>query len=794
MANGTQLTSDGKVVGGGNFRSGEPLTLQHWHELTEESAIDPAVIRERGYVSVDRPRSSDSDSIPTLRGLEGDRRAQLKRLGFPTWAIREDSYFPMLWLPKWSPRGVKLPGQIKPWRAVPDRNGRAMKYASARGASGLDVHPRWTRDPDPDGRKEDAVPAIQDPDVPLWITEGVKKADSLTSRGVCTVALDGVFNWRNQYATLGDWEDVRLRGRTVTVCFDADTVSKPMVMQAMIRLGRWLRSKSVAKVYYLVVPAAVNGVPVKGVDDYFAAGGTVTELERVAADKPPRPESAEDRFTDSHLAEMAVADCLSGRYVHVTNLGWHEYDGRIWRPCPDARVLEAVREWARDSYRYALQEEAERVKSGKASDPYEVDGWRKVQSAGRLASVLKLSAGNGEIIRDAADFDTWPDLLNTPAGVIDLPGDRLMPHDPALMLTKMTAVDYVPGARSVWLDKALEAAPVEAHEWLQVRLGQAITGYEPDDDRALLLTGGGSNAKTTLMDAVFAALGGKTAYGYAASVPNTLLLRERNRGAATPEKMTIRGVRLAYIEETPEGRYLDTQALKEVVGTPTITGRELYKGFVTFGASHSLVINTNHLPLVSETDHGTWRRLARLDFPYKFVRTPEDITDPEHERVGDPRVKTHMKTEDAQRAILAWLVDGARKWYANGQALQAFPDPGPVVRATRQWRTDTDLLLHFLDESVRVDPASWVASVDLYAAYEEWVKARGHHPKGSNVVIGEIMAHPEMPRTLSKRQVVVAKTPGRSRRSGTAWVGAAASEPARTVAVVGLRFATPSDG
>lgn len=33
---------------------------------------------------------------------------------------------------------------------------------------------------------------LADPNIPLWITEGQKKADSLASRGVCAIALLGV--------------------------------------------------------------------------------------------------------------------------------------------------------------------------------------------------------------------------------------------------------------------------------------------------------------------------------------------------------------------------------------------------------------------------------------------------------------------------------------------------------------------------------------------------------------------------------------------------------------------------
>ena len=43
-------------------------------------------------------------------------------------------------------------------------------------------------------------PGLADPAVPLWITEGQKKADALASRGLCAIALLGVWNWRGTNA------------------------------------------------------------------------------------------------------------------------------------------------------------------------------------------------------------------------------------------------------------------------------------------------------------------------------------------------------------------------------------------------------------------------------------------------------------------------------------------------------------------------------------------------------------------------------------------------------------------
>jgi len=276
----------------------------HRRELETESSIDPAVIAERGYESIHRPTNGDQRS-----------RERLTRLGIPTWGTREDAYFPGLLIPMYGPTGRKVSYQWKPRRPVPNRDGKLMKYASVKGQSSrLDVHPR-NRD------------KIADPTVDLFVTEGIKKADSLTSRGLCVIALTGVFNWRSTLGTLGDWEDVPLKGRSVTICFDADARSNPNVMRAMLRLGRWLKSKGVKAVRYLIVPAEVNGTKLKGADDFFAASGTLEELRAAATTTAPNPDLTNDTFSDARIAETIADDVLAERFIWAGGLGWLAWDG-----------------------------------------------------------------------------------------------------------------------------------------------------------------------------------------------------------------------------------------------------------------------------------------------------------------------------------------------------------------------------------------------------------------------------------------------------------------------------------
>jgi hypothetical protein len=211
---------------------GVTLSEAHRDELTNGSHIPSDVAEERGYRS--------------LSWSPEDRTDQhwLRQQRFPVW-VRDSDYGSGLLIPMYSPLGELIGGQLKPPEPVPGPDGRLRKYASPVGRSNrIDVHPRnWGR--------------VADPDVPLIIIEGIKKADALAGAGACAIALTGVSNFRNKFRTLPDWEDVPLRDREVIVCFDADARDNPQVARMMGRFGRWLRGKG-ARVRYLIVPTEVT--------------------------------------------------------------------------------------------------------------------------------------------------------------------------------------------------------------------------------------------------------------------------------------------------------------------------------------------------------------------------------------------------------------------------------------------------------------------------------------------------------------------------------------------------------
>ena len=143
------------------------------------------------------------------------------------------------------------------------------------------------------------------------------------------------------------------------------------------------------------------------------------------------------------------------------------------------------------------------------------------------------------------------------------------------MLTKCTGVNYRPGATHSDWEKALKALPEESARWMHQRFGQAITGHPTPDDIMPVMQGSGANAKTTWLIAIMRSTG-----DYSVAVPERVLLA--NPSDHPTEMMTLRGARLAVIEETPETRHLNVKRLKDALGSETMTARHIAKDTVSW--------------------------------------------------------------------------------------------------------------------------------------------------------------------------------------------------------------------
>src|SRR5687767_14556055 len=175
----------------------ENISISKYHlDSLNASAITHEAIGARGYKTI-----NDEN--------------ELRILGFSAGQCR----VPGLLLPVWT-----TDGQIGTYVYRPD-NPRVVENRNKTNPDG--THPVKVikyEIPKGEGVRLDCPPTCQprlaDPSIPLWTTEGQKKADALASVGLCAIALLGVWNFvgKNEHGGitfLTDWQYIALNGRDV---------------------------------------------------------------------------------------------------------------------------------------------------------------------------------------------------------------------------------------------------------------------------------------------------------------------------------------------------------------------------------------------------------------------------------------------------------------------------------------------------------------------------------------------------------------------------------------------------
>ncbi len=244
------------------------LLMTHFRHLTEGSGIKVDVIKERGY-----------------RSLLG--KSELEKLGFAP----SQRHTPGILIPLWGVDGGGIVGyQFRSDSPRLNNKGKPIKYETPRGANNrIDCPPMCQK-------------LLVDPNVPLWITEGVKKGDALASQGECVIELTGIWNWRAKNRIGGitvssDFDSIALNDRQVYIAFDSDYTTNPSVSQAAKRLAELLKTKK-ASVSIVLLPPGNNGTKT-GVDDFLAGAHTIAELKALLV---PAEETEEENQADEVFA------------------------------------------------------------------------------------------------------------------------------------------------------------------------------------------------------------------------------------------------------------------------------------------------------------------------------------------------------------------------------------------------------------------------------------------------------------------------------------------------------------
>lgn len=413
-------------------------------------------------------------------------------------------------------------------------------------------------------------------------------------------------------------------------------------------------------------------------------------------------------------------DAFGDTYKYVSDeMQWYKFDGARWKLCTCGdeqadfiRVVRTMKDVAvqmQEAAKNSEQDSFERT-AAKAVVAHYTKSCSAVATTNAITQATRDK--RFKVATDKLDAD--PYLLNTPAGTIDLRTGELREVCREDLITQVTSVAPVAGEAPVWkkfLDDVF-LGDADLIKYVQKVFGSAMLGMIPTEQQFFMASGGGGGGKSTLFNTVVSALGDYAVVTMPEMWQDTGI--ERSADSATPGALMLRGKRLVLSPELKKGKKFNESFIKQVTGGDVISGRNLYKGMVSFNPVCTLLSTANHRPNIASADYALWRRAVAIPFKAKFTEETKDVTLPEK-----------LKAEMPQ--IMNWLIEGCLAYQAEG--LKDVPDA--IREAMADYKKEMDKVNEFLDNedlSVDVKSNEYQSLSELYSLYVTFCKMSNYTP------------------------------------------------------------------
>jgi P4 family phage/plasmid primase-like protien len=325
-----------------------------------------------------------------------------------------------------------------------------------------------------------------------------------------------------------------------------------------------------------------------------------------------------------------------------------------------------------------------------------------VSRAHFIKDALNAAAEDPRLARTLEQMETPKNLLNTPAGVLDLQTGVTRPRGLGEAYAQVTGGSALPGYSGITgsaFEKFMEetfCGDKDLIGYMQALTGMAMFGFNPEI--LALCLGSGRNGKSVYWGVIAALLG-----SYAGFAPASLL----TGSGKEHQHADLYALRLLLASETNEGAPLDSAAVKDLTKTDVLRGAHKYGHGFDIVPTFLTVLMTNFKPIIRVSDPGTWERIKLIPFD-------NYVSEENRDRTLEARLRNEADL------IFSWMAEGARQSAARGHVL---PLASAVLTGTAEYRESQDLIGGFLDQEMVFDAGLSIKRSDLTESLNEWLKS-----------------------------------------------------------------------
>jgi putative DNA primase/helicase len=304
-------------------------------------------------------------------------------------------------------------------------------------------------------------------------------------------------------------------------------------------------------------------------------------------------------------------------------------------------------------------------------------------------------------------FNKGRHLINTPSGTYDINKNQILDHKAGDYISQITKVNIIENMKSPRWEKFLDEiflGDKELIRYIQKAVGYSLTGFTKEQCMFICL-GEGQNGKGVFKDILSYIMNDYVRCPQAETISQ---IRQGNE--ASSDIVYLMDARMVICVESNKGVRFNEGFIKQCTGEDMITARRLYCEPISFYPKFKLWLFTNHIPEVTGTDKGIWRRLKLVPFNANITEDKKD---------------TNLKTKLLEEidGIFWWCIEGLKLYLSEG-----LKEPAAVTTLIQGFKEDSDTLQIFLNECTMPKEGCRVQAKDLYARYVEWCRHNNERP------------------------------------------------------------------
>ena len=330
------------------------------------------------------------------------------------------------------------------------------------------------------------------------------------------------------------------------------------------------------------------------------------------------------------------------------------------------------------------------------------------ESLNRLENLCKLASTDRAV--SLSNFDTDPMLLAAPNQWVDLKSGAAYDPDPSILISKAIATDFCSRSEcpnfEAFVNDIFEGDQ-DLISYVQRAIGYSLTGSTAEQCLFILI-GDGANGKSTFVNVISKLLG-----DYSKAAASQTLVAKGSTSVGD-DLVDLVGARFISVSETEEGEALAEAKIKQMTGGDVLKARPLYGKYIQFEIIGKILLATNSLPSINNTDHGIWRRIQAIPFNRTFTAEEQD------KDLGSKLTKELP-------GILNWAIQGCLDWQEQG-----LNPPQIVLDQVSAYKTEMDSIAQFVEQECSLEPETKYPASKLYEAYRHFCQAIGRKPQSTN--------------------------------------------------------------